>query len=195
MRIPSYRLKCNLLAAVVLILTALVCVNESATQKRSGLTPQEKRGKLIYVKGDSAAGEITAILGNSALEVPASSFSCANCHGLRGEGTREGGIEPPPINWERLTQPHTSALTRRERGAYNEATLARAVSDALDPAGARLHPAMPNYRMTREQMADLIAYLKQLGNESDTEPGVDDETIRLGAVLPLSGTRAGRPGC
>jgi ABC-type branched-subunit amino acid transport system substrate-binding protein len=190
MRVPSYRLKYNLVAAVLMILTALICVNESATQKRSGLTPQEERGKLIYVKGDSAAGEITAILGNTALEVPASSFSCANCHGLRGEGTREGGLEPPPINWETLTQPHTSALTRRERGAYNEATLARALTDALDPAGGHLHPAMPNYRMTREQMTDLIAYLKQLGNESDTEPGVNDEAIRLGAVLPLSGPLA-----
>ena len=103
---------------------------------------------------------------------------------------REGGIQPPPINWETLTRAHTSALTRRERSAYNESTVARAVTDALDPAGARLHPGMPSYKMTREQMADLIAYLKQLGSESDTEPGVSDETIRIGAVLPLSGPLA-----
>lgn len=190
MKVSFPRLKYNLFVALSLILTTLICVNRSATQIRSGLTPQEKRGKQIYVKGENGTGEITAVLGNAGLEVPASSFSCANCHGLRGEGTREGGIQPPPINWERLSQPHTSALTRRDRGAYNEATLARAISDALDPAGLRLHPAMPNYKMTREQMADLIAYLKQLGNESDTEPGVQDDTIRVGAVLPLSGPLA-----
>lgn len=190
MKVSFPRLKFNLGVAILMILTTLICVNRSATQNRSGLTPQEKRGKQIYVKGESGAGEITAILGNAGLEVPASSFSCANCHGLRGEGTREGGLQPPPINWETLTRPHTSALTRRERGAYNEATLARALSDALDPAGGRLHPAMPNYKMTREQMAELIAYLKQLGNESDTEPGVNDKTIRVGAVLPLSGPLA-----
>jgi ABC-type branched-subunit amino acid transport system substrate-binding protein len=175
---------------LLLIVSALICFNRSAAQNRIGLTPPEQRGKQIYVKGESGAGEIVARLGSAGLDVPASSFSCANCHGLRGEGTREGGIQPPPINWETLTRPHRSALTRRERAAYNDATLARAISDALDPAGGRLHPAMPNYKMTREQMADLIAYLKQLGNESDTEPGVSDETIRVGAVLPLSGPLA-----
>lgn len=190
MKTSFARFQLQPVVTILIILTALICVNSGATQKRSGLTPQEQRGKQIYVKGESGANEIIARLGSADLEVPASSFSCANCHGLRGEGTREGGIQPPPINWETLTRPHTSALTRRERAAYVEATLARAVSDALDPAGRRLHPAMPNYRMTREQMADLIAYLKQLGNESDTEPGVTDETIRVGAVLPLSGPLA-----
>jgi len=177
-------------ATILVGLTTLICIPNGATQKLSGLTPQEQRGKQIYVKGESGTSEIIARLGSADLDVPASSFSCANCHGLRGEGTREGGIQPPPINWETLTRPHTSALTRRERVAYVEATLSRAISDALDPAGRRLHPAMPNYKMTREQMADLIAYLKQLGNESDTEPGVSEGTIRVGAVLPLSGPLA-----
>lgn len=187
MKVPFPRLQFKLCMALLTLLATLICVNPGATQNRSGLTPQEKRGKQIYVKGEGGAAEISAVLGSAGLEVPASSFSCANCHGLRGEGTREGGIQPPPINWETLTRPHTSALTRRERVAYNESTLARAVSAALDPAGGRLHPGMPSYKMTREQLADLIAYLKQLGNESDTEPGVTDETIRVGAVLPLSG--------
>lgn len=189
MKVPFPRLQCKL-CLLLLVLAALFCVDQGAAQKRSGLTPQEQRGKQIYVKGESGAGEIIAKLGGAGLDVPASSFSCANCHGLRGEGTREGGIQPPPINWETLTRPHTSALTRRDRAPYNEATLARAISDALNPAGGRLHPAMPNYKMTREQMAELIAYLKQLGSESDREPGVSDETIRVGAVLPLSGPLA-----
>lgn len=190
MKLPFPRFQFHLGVTILIVLTTLVCVEIGATQKRSGLDPQEQRGKQIYVKGESEAGEIIARLGSANLDVPASAFSCANCHGLRGEGTREGGIQPPPINWETLTRPHTSALTRRERAAYNEATLARAISDALDPAGDRLHPAMSNYKMTREQMADLIAYLKQLGNESDREPGVSDDTIRVGAVLPLSGPLA-----
>ncbi len=176
--------------AILIVLITLICVSSVATQKLSGLNPQEKRGKQIYVKGESPAGEISATLGAADLEVPASSFSCANCHGLRGEGTREGGIQPPPLRWDTLTRPYTSALTRRERPAYNETSLARAISDALDPTGRRLHPAMPTYKMQRDQMADLIAYLKQLGSESDTEPGITDESIRIGAVLPMTGPLA-----
>ena len=190
MKVPFPRLKRKLWLAILASAAALICVNSSATQTRTGLNEQEKRGKQIYVKGESGPSEIIALLGNAGLDVPASSFSCANCHGLRGEGTQEGGLQPPPINWDTLTRPHTSALTRRERSAYNESTLARAITHALDSTGVRLHPAMPSYRMTREQLADLIAYIKQLGKESDTEPGINDDTIRIGAVLPLSGPLA-----
>jgi ABC-type branched-subunit amino acid transport system substrate-binding protein len=190
MKAPSPRFKFNFVVAVLMAFLALLCVNRVATQNRSVLTEQEKRGKQIYVKGESGANDITAMLGSADLVVPATSFSCSNCHGLRGEGTREGGLQPPPINWETLTRPHTSAITRRERRAYDDKTLALAISNGVDPAGGRLHPGMPLYKMTREQMTDLIAYLKKLGNESDAETGVTDETIKVGVALPLTGTLA-----
>ncbi|HLL73529.1 MAG TPA: ABC transporter substrate-binding protein [Pyrinomonadaceae bacterium] len=161
------------------------------TGKRE-LSPQEKRGKQIYLKGESSegAGDIKAFIGGDKLEVLGTSFACSNCHGLRGEGTQEGGLQPPPINWQTLTAPHTSALTRRERVAYTEATLARAIKVGVDPSGARLHPGMPQYELSPEQMADLIAYLKKLGKEDDSDPGIDDKKIKLGAALPLSGVLA-----
>ena len=168
----------------------MFCVVSVSGQTRIGLNDQEKRGKAIYVKGENGSDAITATLFNSDLEVPASSFSCANCHGRRGEGTREGGLQPPPIDWETLTKPYTSPLTRRPRPAYDETTLMRAITSSLDPAGGRLHPAMPHYKMTSAQMTDLIAYLKQVGTESDNEIGVTDEAIKVGAVLPLSGSLA-----
>src|SRR4030095_15850458 len=148
MKVPFPRLRRGLCLAILISLATLICVNSSATQSRTGLTEQEKRGKQIYLKGESGPSEITALLGNAGLDVPASSFSCANCHGRRGEGTQEGGLQPPPINCDTLSRPHTSALTRRERSAYNESTLARAITHALDSTGVRLHPAMPSYRMT-----------------------------------------------
>jgi ABC-type branched-subunit amino acid transport system substrate-binding protein len=179
--------KLRLVLMVLLSLSALICVY---AQTHAGLTDQEKRGKEIYVKGENGPSEITATLGNSDLEVPASAFSCANCHGRRGEGTREGGLQPPPIDWETLTHAYTSPLTRRQRPAYDESTLMRAITASLDPAGGRLHPVMPHYKMTSAQLADLIAYLKQVGRESDNETGVTDEVIKVGAVLPLSGPLA-----
>ena len=190
MRLASLPSKHNYALFVLLFTTALICADSSSSQTRNSLSAQEKRGKQIYIKGESGESAITALLGNTDLEVPASSFSCSNCHGLRGEGTREGGLQPPPIDWETLTRPHTSLLTRRERAAYNETTLARAISHAVGPTGGRLHPAMPHYKMTREQMADLIAYLKQLGTESDHEIGVTNDAIKVGAALPLTGPLA-----
>ena len=162
----------------------------SGWQGAGGLSEQEKRGKLIYLKGESEAGDITAILGTSDLELPAPSFPCANCHGLRGEGTKEGGLQPPPITWAALTAAQHSALTNRERPPYDETTLARAISAGRDPNGAKLHPGMPLYKMSAAQMADLIAYLKKLGSAADVEPGLGDDYVKVGAALPLSGQLA-----
>lgn len=191
MKSTTYRVKYALALATLVTAALSFAGGTAATQGRTGLTAQERRGKQIYLKGaDGARDEITAVLGGGDLEVPAGAFSCANCHGLRGEGTREGGIQPPAIDWQTLTGRHASPLTRRERGPYTEAALARSIAGGVNPNGLPLHPAMPRYRMTREQMSDLVAYLKKLGTEADADPGVTDEAIRVGAALPLSGPLA-----
>lgn len=189
----QFKLTLAIVACVVLVwLTFGERVGGAQGGEPRELTPQEKRGKQVYLKGESVEGasEIKAFLGGDKLEVPATAFPCGNCHGLRGEGTREGGLQPPPINWETLVAPHTSALTRRERAPYTEATLARAIKLGLDPAGAPLHPGMPQYDLTPEQMADLVSYLKKIGREADADPGLDDKRIKIGAALPLSGALA-----
>lgn len=191
MKTRVFRIKLTLAAFVCLTALVLFCTGGASTQTKTALSPQEKRGKQIYLKGEGGAGgEIVAGLASGDLDLPATSFTCVNCHGLRGEGTREGGLQPPPITWEALSRAHTSALTRRDRAPYTEATLARAIGSGLDPSGTALHPGMPRYRMTAAQMADLIAYLKKLGKEADTDPGISEETIKIGAALPMTGLLA-----
>ena len=41
--------------------------------------------------------------------------------------------------------------------------------------------------MTAEQMADLVAYLKRIGEESDLDSGLNEDTIKVGAALPMTG--------
>ncbi len=177
-------------------LVVIVALLFMAAWPRSGgaaagdLTESEKRGKQIYLKGESVAGDLVAFMGSGDIEIPAAALTCANCHGLKGEGTSEGGLVPPPITWSALTQPGKSPLTNRERPAYNETTLARSISKALDPAGVRFHPGMPYYKMAEGQMSDLIAYLKVLGTAAEAEPGLGEDFIKVGAALPLSGPLA-----
>jgi ABC-type branched-subunit amino acid transport system substrate-binding protein len=179
------------LAAVACALAALLMPQSHlAAQTASALTPQEQRGKQIYLKGVSEGGEMQAMLGSGDLELAASAFPCANCHGLRGEGSSEGGLQPPPLDWQTLAAPRRSALTGQSRGPYSEATLARAITSGAGADGSKLHPGMPRYRMTAAQMADLIAYLKKLGKESDSDPGVSQDAIKVGAALPMSGPLA-----
>jgi hypothetical protein len=55
----------------------------------------------------------------------------------------------------------------------------------LDPDGNLLDPLMPRYDMDPDDFAALVAFLKRL--ETDLEPGLSDDAIRIGTLLPASG--------
>lgn len=190
MKSLSAKTRLVLTAAGLVAISWLMAMDRVAAHASKELTAQEKRGKQIYLKGETEGGEIIAILGSGELELPAGSFPCSNCHGLKGEGSKEGGIEPSPVTWASLSAPNQSRLTRNDRVAYNDASLARSISDRLDSSGHRLHPGMPRYKMTAPQMASLVAYLKKIGTDADADPGLTDDAIRLGAALPMSGSLA-----
>jgi ABC-type branched-subunit amino acid transport system substrate-binding protein len=153
-----------------------------------GLTPQERRGKSIYLRGTSASGqEMTALMGE--IDVPASTLTCAGCHGVEGQGKTEGGITAGNLTWQHLIKPygHTHP-TGRKHGAFSEATFVRAVTTGIDPAGNNLLVAMPRYKMSAEDLADLVAYLKRI--DTDRDPGLTETSIRVGTSLPSTGALA-----
>lgn len=164
---------------------------QEATAATTGLTPQEKRGKQIYVRGTTEAGrEILAYVGDALIEVPGSTLPCASCHGLDGQGKPEGGVVPSNVAWETLTKPYeVTQASGRKRPPYTERALELAITRGLDPAGSKLHPAMPRYQMAREDMADLVAYLKRVGQDRD--PGLTEKSITVGTIVPAKGELAG----
>ena len=148
------------------------------------LTRSQQRGKQIYLKGQSDDGEVSAVLGNGG-DFSGALFPCVNCHGPRGAGTSEAGLRPPPITWTALSSARRSAMTGQSRGPYNEKSLALAITAGIDPSGHKLHPGMPRYKLTHSQAADLLAYLRILGDSLD--PGLSADTIRVGTALPMTG--------
>jgi len=161
-----------------------VCINAQAQK----LTPAQRRGKQIYLRGSSPSGqEITATIGE--LDVPTSTVSCAGCHGPHGEGKSEGGVTAGNLTWSNLIKPygHTHPSGRRH-GPFNESSITRAVVNGLDPDGNDLLVAMPRYKLSAADMADLIAYLKRL--DSDLDPGLTDNKITVGVLLPSQGALA-----
>jgi len=175
------------LATLAAILSAIAIAAAAQSPSNTQLTPQEKRGKQIYTRGVSQSGkEITAFLGDAAVEVPASAMPCAGCHGLDGQGKPEGGVVPSNITWEALTKPYgVTHPTGRKHPPYTEKAFELAIIKGLDSGGNRLAVAMPRYEMSAEDLADLIAYLKKVGK--DTDPGLDNAAIRIGTVIPADG--------
>ena len=154
----------------------------------AALSPEETRGKQIYTLGTSASGvEIKAALGDEGNELPASALPCAGCHGLEGHGGREGGVRPSDLTREALGRPAVGERGGRRHPPYDDHLLIRAITLGVDPAGNRLHVAMPRYRLTQKDAADLLAYLKRLGHED--EPGLEPGAVHLGVLLP-GGARA-----
>ena len=155
-----------------------------------GLTPQEERGRHIYVDTKSpSGGEITAVLGEG-VEVEGAAVNCASCHGRDGKGRPEGGVTPTDITWATLTRPYgVTHPGGRRHPPYDERTMKRSLTLGFDPAGNTLHVAMPRYRMSRQDMEDLVAYLKTLGRTG--APGVDDAAVRVGVLLPPPGAPEG----
>ena len=142
-----------------------------------GPEPAADRGERIYLMGESVAGrEVTALLGREAMEIPASVLPCGNCHGDDGRGHPESGVSPSSLNWESLTRAPHEHSDGRKHPAFSEQTMKRAITAGVDPAGNPLAVAMPRYRMSEEDLEDLIAYLKRLAPESasaDDEPPGD----------------------
>jgi len=160
-------------AAAVLLLGAVAAGSE--------LTPQQQRGKNLYLKGESTAQRpVTALLGEDDVEIAASVVPCASCHARDGRGRPEGGLRPANVQWDVLMRPATT--DDRTRAAYTRSLLKRALTMGIDSSAKPLEKSMPRYRMTIEDMDDLLAYLEKLG--SDYDPGVTDDAIRIGAVLP-----------
>ncbi len=182
----KFRLFVFPLSALFIALGASFGMSQTAVAgEPSPLSPEETRGRRLFLVGESGSGaEISAVMGPGGPEtaVPGTTLPCGSCHGRDGRGRPEGGIAPSNITWESLTKPYGSgALLGRTHPPYDEKSLKRAITLGLDPAGNPLNSTMPRYRMSLADMADLIAYLKRVGNEP--VPGVSATTVRFGTLL------------
>ena len=180
-------------AACVIVTTASskaqqTSVPQQMSTDERGLTEEERRGKAIYLRGVSTSGrEIKAMVGD--MDLPASTVTCAGCHGQRGEGKTEGGVTAGNLTWSNLLKPygHTHP-SGRKHGPFNEKLFSRSLIQGLDPAGNEMAVAMPRFDMAPDDVADLIAYLKRI--EADHDPGLTETSVKVATLLPQQGALA-----
>ena len=169
------------------IVLFILCFFVAETAAQESIAQKQSRGRQIYMQGTSQSGkDVLAYIGDASLEVPGSTIPCAGCHGFDGRGKPEGGVNPSNVTWEFLTKPYgLKHASGRQHPPYTERALELAITRGLDPAGNKLLQAMPRYVMSREDIADLVAYLQLVGKER--APGVTDNKIVIGTLVPSSG--------
>ena len=142
------------------------------------------RGRQIYLSGTSkSGGEIKARMTATGVDVPGALLPCVGCHGRDGKGRPEGGVYPADLRWNVLTKPYqVRTASGRERDPYDENKLKMAIAMGKDPSGNELDGAMPRYALSLADMADLIAFIRHLGDSAD--PGIFDDALVLGCLLP-----------
>ena len=181
-------MRLQILFFIMTVCAAALCVSTNASHQAQSpetrpLTAAERRGRAIYLRGETQGKPLTAMVGD--LEVPGSTINCAGCHGRRGEGKTEGGVVAGNLTWTNLTKSYGHTHPNgRKHGPFSESSLTTAVVRGIDPAGNELAVAMPRYRISIEDMSDLIAYIKRL--EFDRDPGLTAESIDVGVPLPTA---------
>ena len=127
-------------------------------------TSFSSNGERIYYTGTSERNTEISFSGGG-MHVQMMGGSCVSCHGTDRRGNRRMmpffWEKAPPLTAEALFDSHGEKSDGHgEHDSYNEATLRRAISSGIDPSGRGLDDLMPRWRMTGEDMDDLIAFLK-----------------------------------
>lgn len=184
------RIGCGSRFAIIPLAVLFAFINTLAVVHAENLQQQAARGKQIYYSGISATGGmINARVGKDAIQLTASAVPCASCHGPDGRGRPEGGVLPTDITWSYLTKSYGHQHSYgRKHPVFTESSVAAAITQGLDPAGNRLDASMPRYHMDQDDLDALVTFLKQL--ETDRDPGLGTDSLRVATLLPASGRLA-----
>ena len=96
--------------------------------------------------------------------------ACVNCHGGEGKGGRVTmmmwSFRTPDITWDNLTKEEEHREPEQEEHEehppYTEETLKSAITRGINPAGEPLDDRMPRWRMSEQDLDDLVDFIKTL---------------------------------
>ena len=144
---------------------------------RGGILPggYASNGQRIYLTGTSANGRISytggdfeSMVGQRGM-MGGGRLACADCHGSDGRGGQHlmhmTVMDAPDIRWATLTSTEHGEHEvegEMEHPPYDGETFKQALTQGVEPGGDPLKPTMPRWRMSEQDLDDLIVYLETL---------------------------------
>ncbi len=140
-------------------------------------------GRQLYLEGVGHAGTPVLATVQGDVAVTGATIACVGCHKRSGLGVSEGGRRALAVTGPALFGPggRQGGSTVGSRPAYDDESLARAITRGIDAAGRELEPLMPRYRLDAGDMRALAAYLRTLGAEPS--PGVGETELELATIV------------
>jgi cytochrome c oxidase subunit 2 len=160
-------------AAVVVGLALVCCVALIAggylvtTPVTRSATPEGlvSNGQNIYFTGRNERGERIPFEGGP-MWLYMHGGGCAACHGADGRGgapVMMGTEVPVDIRYHHLIEEEHEE--GKEHPPYTDELIKRAITLGIDPAGEPLDLTMPRWRMSDQDLEDLLEFLKTLDGE------------------------------
>jgi mono/diheme cytochrome c family protein len=123
-------------------------------------------GERIYYTSTSSSGQPIGYSGSFRMMHP---IACVNCHGTNGQGGRihmmMQNFDVPDISWHKLIEEEheeEDEEEHEEHPPYTEETIKIAIIKGINPAGEPLDEEMPRWKMTDNDLNDLVNFMKTL---------------------------------
>ena len=182
--VGGVKLRVHSFVKVAAISAIAFALCDGARAMGAGEAEAAMAGRALY-RGTAALSAPVQLAGVALPGALRAMTACVSCHGARGEGRLEAGVQVPPLTWRALMQPTGS------RPAYRDpAQVLAAVMHGSGRGGDSLQAPMPQFALNAAEQQALLAYLEIIGTEDDPAPGVFANRIVVASVLPLSGRAA-----
>ena len=169
-------MKLKIIFIMGLALLLMGCNSQSDQGKGNGTNwavgSFDSNGKRIYFTATSERGTIISYNGGpvSGMMMMGGNLTCASCHGIDARGGKHNmnmeTMDAPDIRWSALSGEHHEGQMDKEKHGenveYNFETFRNAVVGGKHPDGDKLKEDMPRWKMSDEDLQDLMEYLKSL---------------------------------
>lgn len=169
-------MKVKVIFCLGIALLTISCNSQTDHDKRDGTNwgvgSFNSNGKRIYFTATSERGAKITYTGgpSTGMMMMGGSLSCASCHGTDARGGKHTmhmeTMDAPDIRWSALSgehhEEHTDTGEQQEHMAYNFEAFRNSVEKGKHPDGDELKEDMPRWKMSDEDLQDLMDYLKSL---------------------------------